>query len=64
MITLNKGIREWPEMLAGDEVLITAILAGRTGWRFADALAVSGYLVPRTAWPPGSPRSRPSGSRR
>ena len=26
VITSNKGIREWPEMLAGDEVLATAIL--------------------------------------
>ena len=26
IITSNKGIREWPEMLAGDEVLATAIL--------------------------------------
>ena len=26
MITTNKGIRDWPEILAGDEVLTTAIL--------------------------------------
>lgn len=26
LITTNKGIREWPELLAGDEVLATAIL--------------------------------------
>jgi DNA replication protein DnaC len=26
LITTNKGIREWPEILAGDEVLATAIL--------------------------------------
>ena len=26
LITSNKSIREWPEMLAGDEVLATAIL--------------------------------------
>ena len=26
VITSNKGIREWPEILAGDEVLTTAIL--------------------------------------
>jgi len=26
IITSNKSIREWPEMLAGDEVLTTAIL--------------------------------------
>lgn len=26
LITSNKGIRDWPEMLAGDEVLATAIL--------------------------------------
>lgn len=26
MITSNKSIRDWPEMLAGDEVLATAIL--------------------------------------
>lgn len=26
IITSNKGIRDWPEMLAGDEVLATAIL--------------------------------------
>ena len=26
MITTNKGIRDWPELLAGDEVLATAIL--------------------------------------
>jgi len=25
-ITMNQGIAEWPEMLAGDEVLATAIL--------------------------------------
>jgi DNA replication protein DnaC len=25
-ITTNKGIRDWPEVLAGDEVLATAIL--------------------------------------
>ena len=25
-ITTNKGIKDWPEMLAGDEVLATAIL--------------------------------------
>jgi DNA replication protein DnaC len=25
-ITTNKGIADWPEMLAGDEVLATAIL--------------------------------------
>ena len=25
-MTSNKGIRDWPEMLAGDEVLATAIL--------------------------------------
>jgi len=26
LITTNKGIRDWPEILAGDEVLATAIL--------------------------------------
>jgi len=26
IITSNKGVREWPEMLAGDEALATAIL--------------------------------------
>ncbi len=26
LITTNKGIRDWPEVLAGDEVLATAIL--------------------------------------
>ena len=26
IITSNKSIREWPDMLAGDEVLATAIL--------------------------------------
>ena len=26
LITTNKGIKDWPEMLAGDEVLATAIL--------------------------------------
>ncbi|MFN2164500.1 MAG: ATP-binding protein, partial [Candidatus Promineifilaceae bacterium] len=26
LITTNKGIRDWPELLAGDEVLATAIL--------------------------------------
>ena len=26
IITSNKSIREWPDMLAGDEVLVTAIL--------------------------------------
>jgi DNA replication protein DnaC len=26
LITTNKGVREWPELLAGDEVLATAIL--------------------------------------
>ena len=26
IITTNKGIRDWPELLAGDEVLATAIL--------------------------------------
>ena len=26
IITINKGIRDWPELLAGDEVLATAIL--------------------------------------
>ena len=26
LITTNKGIREWPEVLAGDEVLATAVL--------------------------------------
>ena len=26
VITSNKGIRDWPDMLAGDEVLATAIL--------------------------------------
>ena len=26
LITTNKGIQEWPEVLAGDEVLATAIL--------------------------------------
>jgi len=26
IITSNKSIREWPEMLAGDEVLATALL--------------------------------------
>ena len=26
LITTNKGIREWPELFAGDEVLATAIL--------------------------------------
>ena len=25
-ITSNKSVREWPEMLAGDEILATAIL--------------------------------------
>ncbi len=25
-ITTNKGIRDWPEVLAGDEILATAIL--------------------------------------
>ena len=29
LITSNKSIREWPEMLAGDEVLATAILDRR-----------------------------------
>jgi DNA replication protein DnaC len=26
LITTNKGIQDWPEVLAGDEVLTTAIL--------------------------------------
>ena len=26
LIATNKGIRDWPELLAGDEVLATAIL--------------------------------------
>ena len=26
LITTHKGIRDWPEVLAGDEVLATAIL--------------------------------------
>lgn len=26
LITTNKGIRDWPEVLAGDEILATAIL--------------------------------------
>ena len=26
LITTNKGIRDWPEVLAGDEVLTTAVL--------------------------------------
>ena len=26
LITTNKGVRDWPEILAGDEVLATAIL--------------------------------------
>jgi DNA replication protein DnaC len=26
LITTNKGIKDWPEILAGDEVLATAIL--------------------------------------
>jgi DNA replication protein DnaC len=26
VLTTNKGIRDWPEILAGDEVLATAIL--------------------------------------
>ena len=26
LITTNKGIRDWPEVLAGDEVLATAVL--------------------------------------
>jgi DNA replication protein DnaC len=26
LITTNKGIRDWPELLAGDEILATAIL--------------------------------------
>ena len=26
IITSNKGVRDWPEMLAGDEALATAIL--------------------------------------
>jgi DNA replication protein DnaC len=26
LITSNKGIKDWPEILAGDEVLATAIL--------------------------------------
>ena len=26
LITTNKGIRDWPEILAGDEILATAIL--------------------------------------
>jgi DNA replication protein DnaC len=26
LITTNKGIKDWPELLAGDEVLATAIL--------------------------------------
>lgn len=26
LITTNKGVRDWPEVLAGDEVLATAIL--------------------------------------
>ena len=28
IITSNKGIRDWPAMLAGDEALATAILDG------------------------------------
>ena len=35
-ITSNKSIREWPEMLAGDEVLATAIL---------DRLLHSGHVL-------------------
>ena len=26
MLTTNKGIRDWPELFAGDEILATAIL--------------------------------------
>jgi DNA replication protein DnaC len=26
LMTTNKGIRDWPELLAGDEILATAIL--------------------------------------
>lgn len=26
LITTNKGIKDWPELLAGDEILATAIL--------------------------------------
>ena len=26
LITTNKGVQDWPEVLAGDEVLTTAIL--------------------------------------
>jgi hypothetical protein len=51
IFTTNKGIRDWPEVLAGDEVLATAIL---------DRLLQKSHVLQRVARPAGAPRWRHS----
>lgn len=55
LITSNNSIREWPEMLAGDEVLVTAILDRLL--HYCHVLQIDGRSFACSTWNSSSPKS-------